>query len=262
MNEKTGEMKTVNAHEGHRKRLRQRVEENGIETLQSHEVLEYLLFYSIPRRDTNEIAHRLLERFGSLSAVFEASTEELEKVDGISHVSASLLSSMPGIAQKYMTDRWKDRPVLKDTASLGAYLCDLFLGEKNEAFYMLSFDASCKLLKSDIIVRGTISETSVPARTLVEKVLSSNASAVVFSHNHPGGNTIASKADYEVTKSLVALFTSLSIKVIDHIIVSGMRYSSMKMRDGRGQDRMFNLKEVDQDNLNGDWNFDEYYTQD
>ena len=253
------EKKPEGAHAGHRERLKQKIESIGIDHLAPHEVLEYLLFYCIPRKDTNELAHELIRKFGSLSGVFEASSSEIEKVNGISRSTAVFLTSIPNVARYYLKDRWQDKPLIKDSLTLGNYLCDLFAGEKNEAFYVLSLDSQCRLIKTDLVYRGTINETPIYPRMIVEFILKNNAAAVVLSHNHPGGNLSASEADIIMTKTMVEVLTALSVKVIDHIIVCGSRFSSMKLKGQFVSTVKFSAKETDEEDLNGDWNFDEMY---
>lgn len=246
----------ANIHSGHRERLREKIELSGLDNIAPHEVLEYLLFMCIPRKDTNPLAHELIDKFGSLSGVFEAEVHELEKVKGISHTTALFLNTIPSVTRYYLKDRWKERPVLSDSVILGQYLCDLFAGEKNEAFYVLSFDNSNRLIKSDLMYRGVINETLIQPRRVVEKVLQNNAASVVFSHNHPGGNLSASPADRQMTKMLVDVLTPLSVRVADHIIVSGDRYASMKSKGQVDTPIKYSTREYTEENLNGDWDFD------
>ena len=243
-------------HAGHRERLREKIEKVGIDNIPPHEVLEYLLFLCIPRKDTNVLAHELINKFGSFSAVLEADVSELEKVKGISHYTALFINSLPAITRYYFKDRWSQRPTLNDYIVLGQYLCDLFAGEKNEAFYVLSLDSACGLIKTDLIYRGTINETPINPRKVVELVIKNNAAAVVLSHNHPGGNMAASETDIAITKVLVETLTVLSVEVIDHIIVCGNKFSGMKRKGQLGNNPKYHLRETADEDLNGDWNFD------
>lgn len=244
------------SHLGHRERLKRKIESAGLDHLAPHEVLEYLLFYCIPRRDTNALAHELIKRFGSLSGVFEAKAGELEKIDGVSHSTAMFLSSMPNVSRYYLKDRWRDKPLIKDSFVLGNYLCDLFAGEKNEAFYVISLDSRCRLIKADLVYRGTINETPIYPRMIVEIVLKNNASAVVLSHNHPSGNLAASEADLAVTRTMVDVLTALSVKVIDHVIVCGNRFSSMKSKGQFEAASKLGLTSAFNEHLNEDWKFE------
>lgn len=243
-------------HSGHRERIRQKIADVGIDHMSPHEVLEYLLFFCIPRKDTNPIAHELISTFGSLAGVLEAEPSELEKVKGISSTTAIFLTSVPHVSRYYLKDRWKEKPVFRDNMQLGNYLCDLFAGEKNEAFYLLSFDSQNGLINTDLIERGIINQASTYPRVMVEKALKNNASMVVLAHNHPGGTMAASKEDIEFTKTVVNLFSTLSVRVLDHYIVCGNRFSSMKMK-GLVQERVsLETRENDVIDLNGDWEFD------
>lgn len=243
-------------HTGHRERLKYKIETAGLDHLAPHEVLEYILFYCIPRKDTNELAHELIKKFGSLSGVLEAGASELEKINGISHSTAMFLSSIPNISRYYLKDRWQDKPIIKDSLVLGNYLCDLFAGEKNEAFYVISLDSRCRLIKTDLVYRGTINETPIYPRMIVEIVLKNNAAAIVMAHNHPGGNLAASEADILMTKTMVEVLTALSVKVIDHIIVSGNRFSSMKSKGQFTTTVKLGAKDVGDEHLNEDWDFE------
>ncbi len=245
-----------NIHSGHRERLKDRIEAVGVDRIPPHEVLEYILFYCIPRKDTNPLAHALIDTFGSLSGVFEADIKDLEKVNGISHSTALFLHSIPGITRYYFKDRWDGRPTIKDSVTLGQYLCDLFAGEKNEAFYVLSFDSKCRLINSDLVYRGTINETPIYPRLVIEYALKNNAAAVVLAHNHPGGNLSASESDMGITKTLVDLLTPLCIKVMDHVIVCGSRFSSLKTKGLFNPSIQYSAREYINENLNGDWHFD------
>ena len=258
MSDNTNEIKLpeINLHSGHRERLREKIELTGIDNIPPHEVLEYLLFMCIPRRDTNPLAHELINRFGSLSAVLEADIHELEKVKGISHATALFLNSIPAITRYYFKDRWKERPVATDNVIIGQYLCDLFAGEKNEAFYVMSLDSSRALIKTDLVYRGTINETPIQPRAVVEKALKNNAAAVILAHNHPGGNLSASPADVQMTRLLVDVFNSLLIQVVDHFIICGSKFSSMKNKGHIGETIKYSVREATDGDLNGDWNFD------
>lgn len=245
-----------NVHNGHRERLKDKIETIGIDHIPPHEVLEFLLFYCIPRKDTNPLAHTLIDSFGSLSGVFEASVKDLEKINGVSHSTALFLHSISDITRYYFKDRWGNRPLIRDSVTLGQYLCDLFAGEKNEVFYVLSFDSKCRLINSDLVYRGIINETPLYPRLVVEHVLKNNAAAVVLAHNHPGGNLSASESDMGMTRTLVELLTPLCIKVMDHIIVCGSRYSSLKAKGGLNFNIQYNVREFINEDLNGDWDFD------
>ncbi|MDR3085540.1 MAG: hypothetical protein LBU47_04405, partial [Christensenellaceae bacterium] len=129
-----------NPHEGHRARLRDRAAHEGIQGFSSHEVLELLLFYSIPRSDTNELAHRLIDRFGSLSSVLDADFEDLRSVPGVGSSTALFLSHLRDVLALYMRDRFGERPLLSTATAAGNYCVHLFTSQRNESMAVLCLD--------------------------------------------------------------------------------------------------------------------------
>ena len=213
-------------HEGHRKRMKMRFMKDGLDSFEPHQVLELLLFYSIPRRDTNELAHELLKKYGSLSGVFEADPKDLAKIAGISENSAFLLSLIPQLARRYTNDKWGDKPELNSSTKAGTYAVSLFGGRTYEAFYIICLDAQNRVNYSELVHEGTINEAPVYPRLLVEAAIRHKANSVILAHNHPGGTLNPSRADIEATRTICTALESISIKVIDHIIVCGEKYYS------------------------------------
>ncbi|TYQ18252.1 UNVERIFIED_CONTAM: DNA repair protein RadC [Acetivibrio alkalicellulosi] len=217
-------------HEGHRMRLKNRFLKEGLDGFESHQILELLLFFSIPRRDTNEIAHRLIEKFGSLSGVFEADPKELAKIQGIGETSAFLLSLIPQLSRRYASDRWRDKPELNSSIKAGEYAVSLFTGRKYEVFYVICLDAQNRVNYAQIVNEGTINEAAVYPRNIVETALLHKANSVILAHNHPGGSLNPSRGDMEATKAIKRALEAISIKVVDHIIVCGEKYVSFAER--------------------------------
>jgi len=213
-------------HEGHRKRLKERFLKEGLDSFEQHQVLELLLFFSIPRRDTNEIAHALLNKFGSLSGVFEADPEDLKKVVGIGENSAFLLSLIPDLSRRYFNDKWRDKPELNSSSKAGQYAITLFMGRIYEVFYVICLDSQNRVNYAEMVHEGTINESPVYPRLIVETALRHKANSVILAHNHPGGSLSPSAADIEATRKIVAALEAISIKVVDHIIVCGGKYVS------------------------------------
>ncbi len=218
------------SHDGHRSRLRDRFRKEGLDGFQPHEILELVLCYAIPRRNINEIAHGLIDRFGSVSAVFDADEEELVSKGGITGNAAVLLRMMPELSRVYRIDRWKDKVNLSKTSAAGQYAVDLFVGSSYEEFYVLSLDNSGGLLNCEKISTGTINETPIYPRLVVEAALACKANKVIVTHNHPSGSTIPSWMDIQSTKKIKAALENIDITFVDHIIVGGENYSSMKER--------------------------------
>lgn len=217
-------------HTGHRKRLKNRFLEEGLDSFEPHQVLELLLFFSIPRRDTNEIAHKLLKKFGSLSGVFEADIKELVKVEGIGENSAFLISMIPHLSRRYLNDKWRDKPELNSSSKAGEYAISLFAGRTYEVFYVICLDAQNRVNYAALVHEGTINEAPIYPRIIVETALRHKANSVILAHNHPGGSLNPSRGDIEATKVIKNALESISIKVVDHIIVCGERYVSFAER--------------------------------
>lgn len=213
-------------HTGHRKRVRERFLKEGLDAFEDHQVLELLLFYSIPYRDTNELAHRLIKKYGSLSGVFEADPMDLMSTPGVGYNTAVFLSLIPSVARIYFRDRWGNKVVLNSSAKAGEYAISLFAGRPYEVFYVISLDAQNRVNHATLVHEGTINEAPVYPRTIVEAALRHKAANVIIAHNHPGGSLNPSRADIEVTKKISKVLAGISIKVVDHIIVAGGKYLS------------------------------------
>lgn len=215
-----------NVHGGHRKRLKSRFLEEGLDSFEDHQILELLLFFSIPRRDTNEVAHKLLKQFGSLSRVLEADPKDLASAGGVGDSSAILLSLIPSLARRYFNDRWGEMPALDSTSKAGEYIIDLFTGRTYEVFYVVCLDSQCRVIFPAMVQEGTINQAPVYPRMIVETALKHKANSVILAHNHPGGSANPSQQDIEVTKSVRRALESVQISVLDHVIAAGSRYYS------------------------------------
>lgn len=213
-------------HEEHRSRLRQRYEKEGLDGFQSHEVLELLLFYAIPRKNTNELAHALLSRFGSLARVFDAPVEELACVPGIGLSAAVLLNMMPKVWRLYRQDSSRTCMALDTYQKAGEYAADLFIGRSREELALLSLDASCRLIRDHMLYEGTVNEVTVHPRIIVETVLRDNGSQTILVHNHPGGSLKPSNADLLFTRRIALALAPIDVDVADHIIVCDDQFFS------------------------------------
>ena len=214
-------------HDGHRQRLRERFLKEGLDNFTQEQVVELLLFYSIPRIDTNEIAHHLVNRFGSLSQVLEAPVEELQKVPGIGEQSAVLLHLMAEVARYYQVNRTMNEKVLNTIEKCGANLLPYFVGRRNETVYLLCLDAKCKLLCCREISEGSINAASISIRKVVETALAANATSVVLAHNHPSGVAMPSGDDVVTTHRIAAALHAVDVYLADHLVISDDDYVSM-----------------------------------
>ena len=209
-----------NLHEGHRLRLKTRFVESGLDSFQPHNILELLLFYSIPRKDTNDIAHELIEKFGSLSGVFDANIEDLTKVNYITENSATLIKLIPAISRAYLMDKSSHTKQFNNVELVKEYLISLFHGEKNECVYALFLSNSLDLIGHQKIHEGSVNSSLIDVRKVMEYIFKANASMIIIAHNHPKGTVFPSMEDIETTGRLLSLFQPFNISVIEHFVVN------------------------------------------
>ena len=214
-------------HEGHRERLRKQIEIGGLDSLSDIQLLEFALFYVYSQKDTNEIAHRLLTRFGSLSGVLEAPKEELLKVDGVGIAAANYIGLFLRMERRHILNRSTKENILDTTSKCGKYLVPYFIGEQEEVVYLLCLDAKCKAIDCQIIHRGAINSAQISIRKIVKAALDRNATSVVVAHNHPSGIALASAEDYSTTKAIKAALDTVDVKLADHIIVADNDFISL-----------------------------------
>ena len=217
----------MSMHAGHRQRVKERFLKEGLDSFTDIQVLELLLFYAIPRQDTNPIAHTLLERFGSLPQVLEAPVEELEKVPGVGHNAALLLSLAPAVGRYYMVERAKVGLGLQTIDACCEYLQTFFVGRRTEVVYLLCLDAKCKVLSCRAVGEGSVNSANVPIRRIVEMALAANATTVILAHNHPSGIAYPSQEDVITTRRVAAALSTVDIVLADHIVVADGDYVSM-----------------------------------
>lgn len=215
-----------NIHAGHRQRVKQRFLAEGLKNFAPHEVLELLMFYTVPKRDTNEAAHRLLEKFGSIDRVFDADPETITEVTGIGENTMVLFKLMPEIAQYYLKERYDKTVKIENTQQMGEYMCYHMGMAGRELFAVAAFDADKNEIAFEVISEGTISCSEVPMRKLVEFAIKQRAQIMVLAHNHVTGEPLPSQADREVTRKICRVLSEIGIKAVDHIIVAGENYYS------------------------------------
>ena len=217
----------MSIHQGHRQRLKDRFLLEGLDNFNEVQVLELLLFYCIPRQDTNPVAHELIKRFGSMSQVMEAPISELESVPGMGRNAALFLRLISEASRYYQVNRAMRCSVLRTIEECGDFLVPHFVGRRNETVFLLCLDAKCKLLCCTEISEGSVNAAGISARKVVEAALSANATTVILSHNHPSGLALPSGEDVMTTKHIAAALEMVDIVLADHIIVSDDDYTSM-----------------------------------
>ena len=215
----------MNIHKGHRQHMRARFIQGGLEGFADHEALELLLYYAIPQKDTNPLAHALMERYGSLSAVLSAPIEDLIKIEGIGERTAVLLHLVPRMEQKARLSETEQ--VLDSTGRIGAYLLERFSLERDEVVYQLCLDRKGRLLACKCLGEGGAASVDLDVRRLVENALLFSASGVVLAHNHPSGVALPSHEDYAATDRARAALETVGVELLDHIIIADRDFVSL-----------------------------------
>ncbi|MDR0858391.1 MAG: hypothetical protein LBN97_05135 [Oscillospiraceae bacterium] len=217
-------------HSGHRSRVKQKFIEYGLDNFSEHEVLELLLFFTIPQGDTNEIAHRLINHFGSLTSVFEASANALTTVKGVGNSSALLLKLTLAVAGRYEIEKTnmavKSRILSSDEA--GRFLLPYFVTAAKEETYLLLLTAVGKVISCRKIFEGNPAATDLNTYNILHRAIEGNAVGVVLAHNHPSGVAIPGKQDIAATAMVNTALKIVGIKLIDHIIIAGTDWVSMR----------------------------------
>ena len=216
----------MSIHDGHRQRLKDRFLREGLDGFTDIQVLELLLFYVVPRKDTNPIAHDLLDRFGSLARVLDASVLKLTEVNGVTENGATFLKLVREIERRYALSQGEEI-ILNSIDNCCEYLTRFFKGKKNETVFLLSLDAKLKLLSCREVGEGSVNYASVPIRRCVEMALEDGATSVILAHNHPSGLAVPSGDDVATTRRLAMALSTVEIQLADHIVVADDDYVSM-----------------------------------
>lgn len=219
--------KTESIHAGHRERLRTRFLSEGLDSFNEINALELLLFYCVPRKDTNELAHRLIHYFGSYVSVLSASYDELKKVDGVSDNIATYLTLQGAAVRYYLLNRKQDGVVLKTMQECGRFLQPYFVGKQNETVFLLCLDAKCKVLCCREVSEGSVNAASVSMRKIVDAAISSNATTVVLAHNHPSGLAVPSQDDIITTQHVAKALEAVDVILADHLVMADDEFVSM-----------------------------------
>lgn len=216
----------MSVHDGHRARLKERYFEYGLDTFNDLNVLELLLFFVIPRRDTNMIAHALLDRFGSLDAVFEASQQELQDIPGIGENAAALISLVPEIAKRCAVSKTADIVSFTNPAEAARFLIPRLGKEKTEKVKLLFLNPQKRLICMKELGSGVVDNVSLNVRQVVETALKVRASSVILAHNHPSGNPAPSRDDELLTRRIREALQLVDITLDDHIVIGGQAWFS------------------------------------
>ncbi len=207
---------------GHRERVRKRfIKDGNLDSFQDYEVLELLLFYAYPMKDTKSIAKKLLEQYHSLHNIFNSKPEELMLNGGLTENVAVYLSMMPYVARKYLSSYYGKGTLINTVTKLNKLLESLLLGQNYESMYLITLDAGKKLIAADRMYDGVSDEVTLSIEGILERAVLRKAKFVILAHNHPSGSSSPSEADDGVTKNLKAKLEALGIRMLDHVIICG-----------------------------------------
>lgn len=216
-----------NTHSQHRNRMRELFRKSGFSQMNQEQILEFILFYAIPRKDTKPVAIRLLEKFGSFSAVIDASEDDLSKVDGIGAATAFYLKMFREVFGIYLLDKNEKQEGRYSASQIGSKLLPYFIDAKNEIAILLCLDSSLNIISCVELSQGSYDSIELDANEVVHAACGSNSTHVVLAHNHPGNTAIPSKEDIESTLSLQSILKEHDIVLLDHLIFSDMDFISL-----------------------------------
>lgn len=217
----------VNEHSGHRERLKKKFVANGFDGFEPHEALEMCLFYAIPRKDTNPLAHRLLDRYLTIAGVCDAPLDELMKEFGLSYSAAVYIKMLPEMSRLYNESKLSNDYII-DPETVGDLFRTKFIGRTSEASALMLGDAKGKMIYFDIIAKGSLTATEVPIRKIVDLAMRHNAKTAYIAHNHPSGVAFPSIKDISVTHTLFTTLRSVGVMLADHFVVADEDYVSLR----------------------------------
>ncbi len=226
MKSESDNTKTKGIHTGHRQRVKDRFLKAGLESFQRHEVLEFLLFFGIPYKDTNPLAHALIDKYGSFSNVCDAPIESLREVPGMTENAAILIKILPNISGLYMQDKLENTVYLGTLGACADYLRSMLYNARKEELYVLFLDDEHKLLSYKRLGVGSVNHVTVALREIHEAIFFSHATNVILAHNHPSGNFEPSSGDIRATKHVLESISYIGVNLLDHIIVTGNSHYS------------------------------------
>ena len=220
--------KESSQHMGHRQRMRARVEQYGLESLEPHEALEYVLYITNTRKDTNGLAHVLMDRFGDFAGVLDASEEDLLTVEGVGPSTARMLHLLPQISRYYGRSRTSTTRCIKTTEQMGSYLMAKFAWSDYERAMLVSLDSRKRVRAAVWLREGTSDRVSLDIKNVVAAAIKGGTDAVVLCHNHPNGVALPSLEDMDATGSIARALGLVNVHLLDHFILTDTEYFSMR----------------------------------
>ena len=219
---------SAHVHDGHRARLKEKFRTHGLESFTDIEALELLLFYAIPRADTNELAHALLKKFRSFRGVLEADADALQRVPGIGENAAALLRLVTELNRRYQRSGSSRGTCIRSSSDAGAFLLPQFEYRNEECSVLLCMDTAGRVIDCHVLAEGTASMVELAAREIVDIILHDKATRVILAHNHVSGVALPSAADVDATGKLYRMLKMIGVELLDHIIVRDGDFVSMR----------------------------------
>lgn len=207
-------------HDGHRERLRKKFLKDPT-VLEDHELLELLLFYSIPRANTNDTAHELIERFGSIRGVFDADVSSLKTVKGVGDTSAILIRTLSEVMSRYERTHFDTKSLLENVDELEKYIQSLFIGVSVERVYFLLFNGAQRLTGCELLTEGDAANSNFATQDVLDIINRYRPVYAVMAHNHPSGRNVPSGADIYTTNNIFSILKLHNVNLLEHFIVAG-----------------------------------------
>lgn len=224
---------------GHRQRIKNRFRQEGLDSFEDKHALELLLCYGLPRKDTKALAQTLINEFGGLTQVLDASAEQLEKISGVGENVSTFLTLVREFVRRYNISKQNSGVPLESLEHCAEIVKPYFEGKRNEVIYLLCLDAKFKILCCKQVGEGSVNAAAVSVRKIVETALNVNATTVVLAHNHPGGLAVPSEEDRQTTYRVANALRTVDVILADHIVVADDDAVSMV------QSRFFDPNNID-----------------
>lgn len=208
-------------HAGHRERMKAQFLKSGFDGLEDHQVLEQILFFSIPQKDTNPLAHQLLNKFGSFSGVLDAPYSELLTVKGVGPHTAYMLKTLSQVARRYFESLDLNKVTIYSSDAAADYLISKFIGRSNEVIILMLLDSKSRIIFCDVVSEGTATTANIYIKKIVKLAVEYNAVYAMLAHNHPSGSCLPSQQDLDSTLWVHDALDAVDVRLLDHIIISG-----------------------------------------
>lgn len=219
--------KKENVHRGHRQRMREKFLQSGLEGFAEHELIEMMLYYAVPIKNTNELAHRLKNEFGGIVNILDADESHLRSIEGVGDGTVTMIKFIRSCVEKYINEKDNISNVRLTPANINTYIKNLFFGHTREMLYAVLLDRDCIVKKVKKISVGTVNATPLYPREIVQFAVNEKYPYLLIAHNHPNGDPTPSAADLKITKTVELALSFIEVRLVDHVIVAGEKVVSI-----------------------------------